>query len=317
MTAIATEIEGRIRACDNFQQAANAVLDILKGCCDLPLWVVTAVQGDDWVPLAARDEAFDVDAGDVLSWRSTICTRMVEKKGPQIAPDVSAVPAYADAPLAKRMNIGCYIGLPYFGPDGELFGTVCGLDHVPHEVDMRRLAPMLAAVSSALTTFLTLENEREQAQDKIQELEQRQRRDPLTGLVNRMGWERAIDTAQDRITHSNGAAGVALVKLAGLHDINMSQGYAAGDERLQACAEVLEHSTRRTDHVARLSGCEFGVLLTGTFPQALSDKVADIESGLRERDLDVAIGWAWSGVLGDLTDTWRSADKLLHARSTG
>jgi diguanylate cyclase (GGDEF)-like protein len=313
MTSNTGQLETTIRTCQTFQDAANAVLDVLQGCCDLPLWMVTEVQGDDWIPLVARDTAFDVNAGDVLSWHSSICTHMVAREGPQIAPDVSQVPAYAQAPITRRLDIGCYIGLPYYGPDGEIFGTLCGIDRVPHDVDLSKVEPMLSAVSSALTTYLALQNAREEAQVKAESAQARLRRDPLTGLINRGGWERVLETAQDRITRSNGSAGIALFKLGGLHRINMSRGHAAGDEHLQACAERLARAMRRSDHIARLAGTEFGALLSGVFPQALEDKVNEIERDLREADIEVAVGWAWSGVLGDLQATWCAAEQLLHA----
>jgi diguanylate cyclase (GGDEF)-like protein/PAS domain S-box-containing protein len=85
--------------------------------------------------------------------------------------------------------------------------------------------------------------------------------DPLTGLLNRRGFERALEAHMAR-TRRYGAAGALLViDLDGFKYVNDTLGHHAGDELIVACATALRERLRETDVLARLGGDEFAVLL--------------------------------------------------------
>jgi diguanylate cyclase (GGDEF)-like protein/PAS domain S-box-containing protein len=85
--------------------------------------------------------------------------------------------------------------------------------------------------------------------------------DPLTGLLNRRGFERALDAHVAR-TRRYGAAGALLVvDLDGFKYVNDTLGHHAGDQLIIACASALRERLRETDVLARLGGDEFAVLL--------------------------------------------------------
>jgi diguanylate cyclase (GGDEF)-like protein/PAS domain S-box-containing protein len=85
--------------------------------------------------------------------------------------------------------------------------------------------------------------------------------DPLTGLLNRRGFERALEAHVAR-TRRYGAAGALLViDLDGFKYINDTLGHHAGDQLIIACASALRERLRETDVLARLGGDEFAVLL--------------------------------------------------------
>ncbi len=85
--------------------------------------------------------------------------------------------------------------------------------------------------------------------------------DPLTGLLNRRGFERALDAHVAR-TRRYGAAGALLViDLDGFKYVNDTLGHHAGDQLIIACAAALRERLRETDVLARLGGDEFAVLL--------------------------------------------------------
>ena len=85
--------------------------------------------------------------------------------------------------------------------------------------------------------------------------------DPLTGCLNRRGFDHVLDQA----VHNAGRRGERLSLLAVDIDhfkmINDTAGHLAGDAVLRELAEVLTHSSRGGDVVARVGGEEFVVLL--------------------------------------------------------
>src|SRR3954453_517825 len=103
-----------VPAVDEFAPAADAVLLHLQAVAPLTLWAVVRYDdGDcvfDAVAGSESDGASDVmAAGTRLPWAHLLCSRMVEGRGPRVAPDVRRVPAYASAPLARRLPVGAYV----------------------------------------------------------------------------------------------------------------------------------------------------------------------------------------------------------------
>jgi diguanylate cyclase (GGDEF)-like protein/PAS domain S-box-containing protein len=85
--------------------------------------------------------------------------------------------------------------------------------------------------------------------------------DPLTGLLNRRGFEAALEGHVARARRYGAAGALLVVDLDGFKDVNDTHGHHAGDALLVACAEGLRERVRETDLLARLGGDEFAVLL--------------------------------------------------------
>lgn len=88
--------------------------------------------------------------------------------------------------------------------------------------------------------------------------------DPLTGLVNRAGFEMGIDEVLR--SQRNGLIALLYLDVDHFKAINDSQGHAAGDEHLRQVAERLRAAVRPNDLVARLGGDEFAIQ-----PEALTE----------------------------------------------
>jgi diguanylate cyclase (GGDEF)-like protein/PAS domain S-box-containing protein len=101
--------------------------------------------------------------------------------------------------------------------------------------------------------------------------------DPLTGLDNRKGFERAIGAVFEASPNRRAAA-LLMIDLDNFKPINDSAGHAAGDAMLKAVAQVLLAQVRSTDAVSRLGGDEFAVLLPGCEHErarVIADKMLD------------------------------------------
>ncbi len=85
--------------------------------------------------------------------------------------------------------------------------------------------------------------------------------DPLTGLLNRRGFERRLGEAFAEYQKTSTPSALLLFDLDHFKPINDEGGHALGDEMLRRIAQVVAWEVRRSDHVARQGGDEFGVLL--------------------------------------------------------
>lgn len=144
--------------CVAFHQLASLVLRRVTDAVDIGMWMVTEVDGGRWVMIRTRGSGFAIKDGDVERWSDTLCSRMVEGRGPRVAPDVGEIEAYATAPIVHRQDIRCYAGVPIHADDGGLYGTLCGIgrqtalplaDHAPM---LERYARLLGAVSEGAAT---------------------------------------------------------------------------------------------------------------------------------------------------------------------
>ena len=99
----------------------------------------------------------------------------------------------------------------------------------------------------------------------------------MTGLYNRAFFKEEMK----RLAGSRGyPITVISADLDELKLINDTQGYAKGDELLQACARLLSRSLRSSDILARSGGDEFAVLL----PRAAEPTTGlEGEEGIRKK----------------------------------
>ena len=85
--------------------------------------------------------------------------------------------------------------------------------------------------------------------------------DPLTGLLNRRGFEEALEARVAWQRRYGGQGTVLMLDLDGFKAVNDQLGHATGDALLVACGRGLQTRLRTTDTLARLGGDEFAVLL--------------------------------------------------------
>ena len=169
---------------------------------------------------------------------------------------------------------------PLYGPDGELIGTM-SLDR-PRD---GRIPPLWAneilelfaeqAViailnarrhEQALRTMRTLEREKAALHAAVAEQRAREtdlrhetRRDPLTGLANRV---LLLERLEELLTARIPVA-VVFCDLDHFKRINDTHGHAVGDEVLRVTGARLAQRLRDADAVARIGGDEFVVVAAG------------------------------------------------------
>ena len=151
-------------------------------------------------------------------------------------------------------------------------------------------------------------------------------RDPLTGLLNRAGFERGLGLLRQQVDHTGLA--VLYIDLDNFKPVNDQHGHPVGDLVLEHFAKRLAALVRPSDLVARLGGDEFAVALAGmrqpAHAQAVAEKVlVAAHTPFKAGDVLVTIG-ASVGIAfsNDAAPAWREllgiADaELLRAKAAG
>ncbi|MEC9482857.1 MAG: sensor domain-containing diguanylate cyclase, partial [Halomonas sp.] len=85
--------------------------------------------------------------------------------------------------------------------------------------------------------------------------------DPLTGLLNRRGFERRLEEALAERMKGGTTSALILFDLDHFKPINDEGGHALGDEMLQRIAGTVASKVRKSDFLARYGGDEFALLM--------------------------------------------------------
>jgi diguanylate cyclase (GGDEF)-like protein len=126
-------------------------------------------------------------------------------------------------------------------------------------------------------------------------------KDPLTGCLNRRALEERLSKEWRQAKRRGGSIALLAIDLDKFKEINDNHGHGAGDFVLHELGEIMIETARDTDHVARVGGDEFVILLpdTGwqgatTFAERLRRKVGDhpFSDGTRNLAITISIGVA-------------------------
>jgi len=85
--------------------------------------------------------------------------------------------------------------------------------------------------------------------------------DPLTGTLNRAGFDQRMREALANARREHHLLALLCIDLDGFKPVNDVHGHAAGDRLLEAVAQRLQQALRPSDILARLGGDEFAVVL--------------------------------------------------------
>jgi len=151
--------------------------------------------------------------------------------------------------------------------------------------------------------------------------------DPLTGCLNRRGFDQALTREISRATRAGTEFSLLAVDLDHFKDVNDTYGHLAGDDVLRAVGALLVKSGRAGDVVARVGGEEFAILLADTglpgaqlFATRLCDLIRTHGFVIGNNDDRVAITTSIGVAVGaprgvpDFAELlWARADDALYA----
>lgn len=149
--------------------------------------------------------------------------------------------------------------------------------------------------------------------------------DHLTGIANRLGFEKAMSRLEFEM-HAKLSANfyLLMIDLDGFKSVNDDFGHEAGDKVLNNFAQLLTMIVRKSDFTARLGGDEFIVILKDIDrveqAQTIAQKIIDDAARpyFLEKSMEIKIG-ASIGITRvstpdfDTTDTLHLADEAMYA----
>ncbi len=140
--------------------------------------------------------------------------------------------------------------------------------------------------------------------------------DPLTGLLNRRGYEERQKEEIARAIRSNHPLVVADLDLNDLKTTNDILGHKKGDEYLTTTAEILRESTRLEDIAARVGGDEFRVLLTETNLGQAKVWLERLRKKCEEKGINISVGLSPVDLTKDIMHSIEIADARMRQDKT-
>jgi diguanylate cyclase (GGDEF)-like protein len=143
---------------------------------------------------------------------------------------------------------------------GAMFGIELGL----RDLDYAPVSDWIATIATLTTAGLVVAIIRDRLIGLISNLTDAARTDPLTGLLNRRGFEEAFDVELERARRADRGLSVIVGDLDHFKQVNDRFGHAAGDEVLRRVGATFGSTKRSWDIAARIGGEEFAVLAPDT-----------------------------------------------------
>jgi cyclic di-GMP phosphodiesterase len=164
-----------------------------------------------------------------------------------------AVSAPADAhELAELYRLGVPCGealaVPLVG-EGVRLGAL--FVAMPANVQLELDADLVAATADLAAASLAQER-------RLALTYAEARRDALTGLLNRRAFDEHVEALLE-----HGQVALVMLDVDEFKEVNDTSGHAAGDEVLSTLARVLLRTVRANEHVFRIGGDEFALVIAG------------------------------------------------------
>jgi diguanylate cyclase (GGDEF)-like protein len=134
--------------------------------------------------------------------------------------------------------------------------------------------------------------------------------DPLTGLLNRAGWDIATGELISRNRSRPVTVTVVALDLDGFKQLNDTYGHLAGDEHLVHCARLWAHAAPSGAVLARLGGDEFAVCIVARDPGDAETFIGQVGQLTPDASVGSAAQPAESA---DLVELHAHADEALYA----
>jgi diguanylate cyclase (GGDEF)-like protein len=130
-------------------------------------------------------------------------------------------------------------------------------------------------------------NERREREQKLTDLS---RFDTLTGVLNRGRLTEVLDATIEEVLKLRSSCGFLLAAIDDLGRINEAYGFDVADEVIAAVAKRMHSQMRGKDHLGRVSGNKFGIILNNCTPDDLLIAADRLLAGIRSDVMQTSAG---------------------------
>jgi diguanylate cyclase (GGDEF)-like protein len=153
------------------------------------------------------------------------------------------------------------------------------------------------------------------------------RRDGLTKLPNRRAFDDSLTEMFARMARLGEQGSLLMIDIDHFKRINDTRGHAAGDDVLRAVAQTMASDVRLVDHVFRVGGEEFAVILSGAdaaaalttaerLRRAIAAERIAVKGGEIEIAVTVSVGVATAAAGSEPAALVEAADATLYRAKT-
>lgn len=126
---------------------------------------------------------------------------------------------------------------------------------------LRVTASPMNASTSGDQRYISVVEDMTESRRLSAELDYQATHDPLTGLINRRGFERKLAQLLGRIRREDQENALCFIDLDQFKVVNDTAGHVAGDQMLREVAELMRAALREHDTLARLGNDEFALIM--------------------------------------------------------
>lgn len=137
--------------------------------------------------------------------------------------------------------------------------------------------------------------------------------DPLTGILNRRGFEKRISDIFDKEGNMVRRSAIVSIDMDGLKYINDTFGHKAGDEAIKETARCIKRALQKDEFVARMGGDEFSAILILSEPGRVGKFIRNIRNNIRDINASGKLQYELSASIGtcDLTN-WHEVMECMN-----
>lgn len=140
--------------------AVPTILETVAAATGLRFVCIARVSQDAWTACAVLDKlGFGLAAGDELDVATTLCAVVRDTEKAVIIDCVKEDAVYSDHHTPRIYGFQSYISVPIFRPNGDYFGTLCGLDTEPARLSEPNIRSSLALFAQLISTQLANEQD--------------------------------------------------------------------------------------------------------------------------------------------------------------
>lgn len=267
-----------VSSVNDLERLTRPMLEFLESVTGLESTYLTTIDeaaGIQRILYSRNSSDMQIPEGLEVPWGDTLCKRAMEEGRPY-TDNVST--CWGDSEAARALGLRTYMSQPVRHADGSIFGTLCAASG--------QSVPLQTGTLDTLARFAKLiaqQVERELAMRRIQQenvtLAEQSLADALTGLPNRRGMDKAIETLCAQCRREQQPLTIAFIDLDGFKQINDVHGHDVGDQFLIHISRKLSSAMRPGDVVARTGGDEFIALAVGGPAAAVGERLSQASAG--------------------------------------